>query len=251
MTVIPLVYLLADLGFSTYLLQTDDIDQGSLSTAFWASVAAGVAVGGLVGDRTAARGRRSGSPSSRRCSGRSCWRSCRPSWPAYRWPCCRRGMAFRAMAVQGLVAALLAQAAAVVLCAAGGGVWALVAQLVVTQWVIAVLAWRRAAWLPSLRLSPRQFRHMAAFGVRVSGVDVVATLRIWPRAGSSPWPSGPPRSACSTSASASSRSPRSSPRPRWCPSRRWCSPRSASRRTGCAAPTSRHSASPTRWSLRS
>ena len=29
MTVIPLVYLLADLGFSTYLLQTDDIDQGA------------------------------------------------------------------------------------------------------------------------------------------------------------------------------------------------------------------------------
>ena len=27
MTVIPLVYLLADLGFSTYLLQSDDIDR--------------------------------------------------------------------------------------------------------------------------------------------------------------------------------------------------------------------------------
>src|SRR4029079_1771056 len=42
MTVIPIVYLLADLGFSTYLLQTDDIDEESLSTAFWTSVAAAV-----------------------------------------------------------------------------------------------------------------------------------------------------------------------------------------------------------------
>ena len=41
MAVIPLVYLLADLGFSTYLLQADELDQRSLSTAFWASVAAG------------------------------------------------------------------------------------------------------------------------------------------------------------------------------------------------------------------
>src|SRR4051794_34488493 len=40
MTVIPLVYLLADLGFSTYLLQADDVDQEGLSTAFWSSVAA-------------------------------------------------------------------------------------------------------------------------------------------------------------------------------------------------------------------
>ena len=50
MSVIPLVYFLSDLGFSTYLLQADDIDQRSLSTAFWASVAAGVLLSaGLVG----------------------------------------------------------------------------------------------------------------------------------------------------------------------------------------------------------
>src|SRR3954452_13684573 len=49
MTVIPLVYLLSDLGFSTYLLQADDVDQESLSTAFWASVAAAVVLStGLV-----------------------------------------------------------------------------------------------------------------------------------------------------------------------------------------------------------
>src|SRR3954447_7283394 len=42
MTVIPIVYLLSDLGFSTYLLQTDDIDEDNLSTAFWTSVAAAV-----------------------------------------------------------------------------------------------------------------------------------------------------------------------------------------------------------------
>ncbi|MGZ4602122.1 MAG: oligosaccharide flippase family protein, partial [Kineosporiaceae bacterium] len=79
--------------------------------------------------------------------------------------------------VQGLIAALLAQAVAIAIALAGGGVWALVAQLVVMQWVIALLAWQRAHWLPSLALSPRQFRRMATFGIRVSGVDVVATVR--------------------------------------------------------------------------
>lgn len=177
MTVIPLVYLLADLGFSTYLLQSDDIDQLSLSTAFWASVAAGVVLSaGLVGAAPVLA---------------DAFRSPELA-PVLRGlvlavvptvlagvplALLRRGLAFKAVALQGLVAALLAQAAAVAVALAGGRAWALVAQLVVTQWVIAVLAWRSARWTPSARLSPRQFRHMVAFGVRVSGVDVVATLR--------------------------------------------------------------------------
>ena len=42
MTIIPMVQLLSDLGFSTYLLQTEEVDDTVLSTAFWASVTAGV-----------------------------------------------------------------------------------------------------------------------------------------------------------------------------------------------------------------
>jgi len=40
-----------------------------------------------------------------------------------------------------------------------------------------VLAWWKVHWLPSFWLSLRQFRHMAAFGIRVSAVDLVATSR--------------------------------------------------------------------------
>jgi O-antigen/teichoic acid export membrane protein len=88
-------------------------------------------------------------------------------------------MAFRAVAVQALIAAVLAQAAAVVVALMGGGVWALVSQLIVSQWVIALLAWRKARWLPSFWMSPRLFRQMAVFGLRVSSVDLVATARMW------------------------------------------------------------------------
>ncbi|HSO63891.1 MAG TPA: oligosaccharide flippase family protein, partial [Ornithinibacter sp.] len=91
----------------------------------------------------------------------------------------RRAMAFRAVALQGLVAASLAQVVAVAVALLGGGVWALVSQVVVGQWLIAVLAWRGARWRPSLSLSPRQFRVMATFGLRVSAVDLVATSRMW------------------------------------------------------------------------
>ncbi len=89
----------------------------------------------------------------------------------------RRDMAFRAVALQSLVAALLGQVVAVVLALRDGGVWALVAQVIVTQTVIAVLAWRRAAWRPSLRVSTVRLRRMVVFGVWVSSVDVMATAR--------------------------------------------------------------------------
>jgi O-antigen/teichoic acid export membrane protein len=177
MTVIPLVYLLADLGFSTYLLQSDDVDQLSLSTAFWASVAAGVVLSaGLVGAAPVlADAFRS--PELEPVL-RGLVLAIVPTVLAgVPLALLRRALAFKAVALQGLVAALLAQATAVAVALAGGGAWALVAQLVVTQWVIAVLAWGSTRWTPSARLSPRQFRHMVAFGVRVSGVDVVATVR--------------------------------------------------------------------------
>jgi O-antigen/teichoic acid export membrane protein len=178
MTVIPMVYLLSDLGFTTYLLQTDEVDQESLSTAFWASVAAGallsaalVLVAPLLADAFTI-------PELVPIL-RALVLAVVPTVLAgVPLALLKRTMAFRAVALQSLVAAVLAQVVAVVVALAGDSVGALVAQVVVTQSVIAVLAWRYARWLPSLLLSPRLFWRMAAFGLRVSAVDLVATGRM-------------------------------------------------------------------------
>ena len=90
----------------------------------------------------------------------------------------RRAMAFRVVALQALVASLLAQVVAVAVALLGGGVWALVSQLVVTQWVVALLAWGRVRWLPSFTVSGRLFARMASFGVKVSGFDLLGTTRM-------------------------------------------------------------------------
>ncbi|MFW5469151.1 oligosaccharide flippase family protein [Knoellia sp. CPCC 206435] len=179
LTVIPMIYLLADLGFSTYLLQAGELDQRSLSTALWASTAAGLVLsGGLVAV----------APLLATAFAlpelvdvlRALVLAVVPTVLAgVPLALLRRAMEFRTVALQGLVAALLAQGVAVVVAVLGGGVWALVSQVVVGQWVIAVLAWRRARWRPSLTLSPAEFRQMATFGARVSAVDLVATSRMW------------------------------------------------------------------------
>jgi len=179
MTVIPMLYLLADLGFSTYVLQAEQVDRRSLSTAFWASAAAGVLlslalwfVAPLVADAFR-------SPELREVL-RALVLAVAPTvLSAVPLALLRRAMRFREVALQGLVAALLAQGVAVAIALRGGGVWALVGQVVVTQWVIGVLAWRSARWAPALQLSPPLFRQMATFGVRVSSVDLVAALRMW------------------------------------------------------------------------
>ena len=179
MTVIPIVYLLSDLGFSTYLLQTDDVDQQSLSTAFWASVAAGAVLSVGLAAIAPLLALAFRSPELAQVL-RALVLAVIPTVLAgVPLALLRRAMAFRAVAMQSLAAAVLAQAVAVVVALSGGGVWALVSQLVVTQWVIALLAWRGARWLPSLWLSPRHFRHMAVFGLRVSSVDLVAGARMW------------------------------------------------------------------------
>jgi len=179
MTVIPMVYLLADLGFSTYLLQTDDVDQESLSTAFWASVAAGallsiglVAIAPLLAVAFK-------SPQLVEVVRALVLAVIPTVLGAVPLALLRRAMAFRVVAMQGLVAAVLAQGVAVVTALLGAGVWALVSQVVVGQWVITLLAWRSAGWLPSLSLSPRQLRQMSVFGLRVSSVDLVAAARMW------------------------------------------------------------------------
>lgn len=179
MTVIPMVYLLSDLGFSTYLLQTTDVGQKSLSTAFWTSVAAGAALSTGLWALAPVLAEAFRSPDLvpvLRALVLSVVATVLAGVPL---ALLRRAMRFRAVAMQALVAAVLAQVVAVVVALRGGGVWALVSQQVVAQWVIGLLAWRSARWLPSLWLSPRQFRQMAVFGVRVSSVDLVATTRLW------------------------------------------------------------------------
>lgn len=177
MTVIPLVYLLSDLGFSTYLLQADDVDQEGLSTAFWTSVAAAAALSvGLVALAPALASAFK-IPELAQVLRVLVLAAVPTVLAGVPLSLLRRQMAFRAVALQGLVAALLGQVVALAVVLRGGGVWALVDQVIVTQSMIAGLAWRRASWRPSLEVSAVRLRDMVVFGVWVSGVDVLATVR--------------------------------------------------------------------------
>lgn len=88
-------------------------------------------------------------------------------------------MQFRRLALQSVVASLAGQVAAASLALLNFGVWALVVQTVLYQAVTAVLMWLSAEWRPQWVFSSTEFQSMAAFGVKVVGVDLVAQLRYW------------------------------------------------------------------------
>lgn len=179
LAVLPVAYLLGDMGFSTYITQARVLDGRALSTAFWFSAAAGLLISATLvlaaPLATVAFGVTNAA---------SVVRGVAPAVMCVMLgtvpiALLRRQLRFKALAVQSMTASLAGQVVAVALALAGGGVWALVAQAVVNQAVSTACAWRSAGWRPSLAFSGQEFATMASFGVKVVGVDLVAQLRAW------------------------------------------------------------------------
>jgi O-antigen/teichoic acid export membrane protein len=178
-TILPLVYLLSDLGFSTYIVQADDPDQEVLSTGFWFSVSAGgVLCAGLMG-AAPLLGMLFHLPAVVPVLRVMVLSVAFVALAAVPNALLRRRMAFRTLAMQGTVAAVVAQVVAVTMTLAGAGVWALVAQLIVSQGLTSVAACVAARWRPTRHFSRLEFVAMARFGTKVVAVELVALARSW------------------------------------------------------------------------
>jgi O-antigen/teichoic acid export membrane protein len=179
MTVLPFLYLIADLGFSTYLVQAERVDQRMLSTGLWFSLTASAVLVGVMYVTAPLIASVLSVPEVipvLRVLSLSVLASALSVVPL---TVLKRRMAFRLLAVQGAIAGVVAQGVAVVMAFSGAGVWTLVAQQLVSQGVALALAWRAARWRPSLQFSIGVFKSMATFGVRVSSVEIVAVARSW------------------------------------------------------------------------
>jgi O-antigen/teichoic acid export membrane protein len=179
LSVVPFIYLLADLGFSTYLIQAENPKARSFSTAFWYSTVAGlllavgfVALGPLLEliiDAPGIAGVMTGFAPA----------VVFVALGSVPMAILRRRMRFKLLAIQAFAGGIFGQAVAVVLALSGAGVWALVAQTVATQFISVVLVWAYAKWHPSWMFDWQEFRAMVRFGVNVVSVEVVALTRLW------------------------------------------------------------------------
>jgi O-antigen/teichoic acid export membrane protein len=79
----------------------------------------------------------------------------------------QRELDFKKLALRSNIAALIGGLSGIALAVAGFGVWALVAQQLVTAGVSLVLLWTISAWVPRLRFSPRHARQLLSFSSQV------------------------------------------------------------------------------------
>ena len=179
LSIIPFLYLLADLGFSAYLIQTDDPSPELFSTAFWYALSAGLilalALGFLGYPLQLLLGVEHVVPIMWALSP-AVFIVAIGSVPN---AILRRNMRFDAIAQQAMIAGTVSQIAAIILALNGFGVWALIAQTLVSQVITTLLIWRAAKWLPSLAFGFTEFRRMAIYGVNVVAVEFVALGRGW------------------------------------------------------------------------
>jgi PST family polysaccharide transporter len=89
----------------------------------------------------------------------------------------RRELRFKALAVRTLVSRIVGAIVGVALALRGYGAWSLVAMHLVNQGVAVVVLWLASSWRPALRFSWTSYRELLAFGLRILGVDALATAR--------------------------------------------------------------------------
>ncbi len=176
---LPLVYVLSDVGFSTYIVQAAKLEQRTLSTAFWFSLASGGVLALVILGAAPFMGMLLNLPEVAdllRVLTLSVVAIAVGSVPL---ALMRRRLSFRSLAFMEATGAIVAQVAAISAALAGLGAWALVIQLMLSQMITTIWVWFAAKWTPTWQFSKRDFLRMGVFGTQVIGSGLVAVIREW------------------------------------------------------------------------
>jgi O-antigen/teichoic acid export membrane protein len=84
-----------------------------------------------------------------------------------------REMSFRSLELRNIAATLVGALAALVVALAGGGAWAIIAQVVCTSAGSTVMLWTVSPWRPQRTFSRESFRTLGAFGVKSLGMRML------------------------------------------------------------------------------
>ncbi|WP_315549321.1 oligosaccharide flippase family protein [Microbacterium aurum] len=178
-TLIPILYVISDIGFSTYIVQARRLSTRTLNTAFWFSLLCGLVLAGAVVVAAPLMALVVGEPAVApliQVMAVSVGIVAVTSVPI---SLLRRRMEFRRLAVIEVSSALVAQAAAITAALLGAGAWALVLQVLVSQVIYGVAAWFVSRWRPGVTFSRTQFIVMLRFGGPIVGSGLVTMTRYW------------------------------------------------------------------------
>lgn len=178
-TLIPILYVLSDVGFSTYIVQAAKVNRRTLNTAFWFSLLCGVVLAGAVALSAPLLGAILGVPEVAPLIQVMALSVVIVAFTSVPIALMRRRMAFRTLAVIEVTSSLLAQGVALASAFLGAGAWALVLQVLASQVVYGLWVWAVARWFPGRGFSWDTFRQMAGYGLPIVGSGLIGMTRSW------------------------------------------------------------------------
>lgn len=175
--VTAILQVFVDAGFVTVLVQKKDLSPKDSSTAFWTSLGLSIVLYGALFFAAPLLSLLFNEPDLTnvlRVLGLGL-----PIWSLAQVPAAllERSFGFRSLAIRQVIGAVCGAAAAIPVAFAGGGVWALVAQVLVTNAASVVVLWSSTPWRPRWEFSLTSLRSMWAMGTRVIGIGLLDALQ--------------------------------------------------------------------------
>jgi PST family polysaccharide transporter len=168
-----LLGVFVDSGFSQALVQRKTVDRVTTSTAFWISMGQALALAAALVVAAPFLAEAYGQPQLTdvlRVLSLSLPLSALSGMPS---ALLERSFGFRTLAVRNVASAVVGSVAAIGLAVAGAGVWALVAQILLSSVVNVAVLWTASTWRPSFAFSLRAARQLWSFGSNVLGIELV------------------------------------------------------------------------------
>nr|WP_240895216.1 lipopolysaccharide biosynthesis protein [Kineococcus siccus] len=176
-SVVAVLQMVTEGGFSAYLVQAVHLGQKTISTAFWTSLVVSVVSAGLVVAGAPLIAALFHEPDLAAVLMVLAAGVLVTGFTSVQGALLSREMKFRTLAQQQLVASLTSTVVALVLAFAGAGVWALVAQSLTLGVLTSVLLWRASDWRPSRGWDRAEARTMLSFSWKVLGANFLNQFR--------------------------------------------------------------------------
>jgi PST family polysaccharide transporter len=168
--------LAKDLGLSSATIQKPDLNDAQVSTLFWINAGAGCLLALALFLAAPALADFYGEPTVAPVTQWLALAFVMSGLTVQHWALLRRQMRFGAIAAMEVAADLAGFAVAIALAYAGAGLWALVAQRLVTPAVLLVGSWIACRWRPGRPVRAAGLGSLLRFGAEVTGSGLASAL---------------------------------------------------------------------------